>query len=154
MASHLREDPRIDFISWKDNDGNHVLSENPNRKLTFSPKGKYTDRYHQVWDIRVDFSILDLSVNDQNEIKYGDYPDSLARLYGALHSHRGRFLVVDTKTEYEFIGEHSPTHLEGAGHGSLHKKDSLSPMIITGTDTYPKYERGVDFKEWILELTK
>ena len=29
---------------------------------------------------------MDLSINDQNRIEYGNYPDALARLYGALHS--------------------------------------------------------------------
>ncbi|ASN07428.1 phosphodiesterase [Virgibacillus necropolis] len=154
MASKLMDDSRISFIAWKDEEGNHVLSEESNKKLTFQPEGKYTDHYHQEWDISGDFSILDLSVNKQNEIKYGDYPDALARLYGALHSHKGRYLVVDAKPGYEFIGEHSPTHDGGAGHGSLHKRDSLTPMIITGTNTQPEHERIVDYKEWILELTK
>lgn len=78
----------------------------------------YIDDYHQEWDIIGDLSILDLSVNEQNEIKYGDYPDALARLHGALHSHQGRYLIVDAKPGFEFIGEHSLTHDGGAGHGS------------------------------------
>lgn len=153
MASHLIKDSRIGFIAWKDNKGNHVLSRESDSILTFQPNGKYRDQYDQVWNIRGDFSILDLSVTGHNNIEYGHYPDALARLYGALHSHKGRYLIVDAKPSYEFIGEHSPTHLGGGGHGSLHEEDSLTPMIIAGTDTAPKQKRVVDFKEWILELT-
>jgi hypothetical protein len=87
-----------------------------------------------------------------NEIQYGDYPDALARLHGALHSHEGRFIIVDAKPGYEFIAKHSPTHLGGGGHGSLHKDDSLKPLLIVGTDNKPQYNRLVDFKNWILNL--
>ncbi|MFD1040679.1 alkaline phosphatase family protein [Virgibacillus byunsanensis] len=154
MISDLIGDPRIEFISWKDLEGNHVSAQNSDGKLTFRPDGVYTDLYDQSWDISGDFSILDIAMNDQSEITYGDFPDGLARLHGALHSHKGRYLIIDAKPGYEFVGEHSPTHLGGAGHGSLHAKDSLTPMIIAGTDTQPKFKRIVDFKEWLLEITR
>ncbi|MFD1417109.1 alkaline phosphatase family protein [Oceanobacillus jeddahense] len=153
MISHFIEDPRIGFIAWKDNKGNHVLTEESDSKLTFQPNGNYTDQYQQNWELTGDFSALDLSVNNKNRIEYGEYPDALARLYGALHSHQGRYLIVDAKPGHEFIGEHSPTHPGGGGHGSLHEDDSLTPLIITGTNKTPKHRRTVDFKEWILELT-
>ncbi|WP_308216649.1 alkaline phosphatase family protein [Pseudalkalibacillus decolorationis] len=154
IASQLKKDPRIGFIAWKEDNLNHVASEGSNQRLTFRPKGNLKDKYEQSWELRGDFSVLDLSINDQNEIKYGQYPDALARLFGALHSHQGRFVVVDAKPGYEFVGEHSPTHLGGAGHGSLHQQDSISPIIISGTDQRPKHNRVVDFKNWMLQLTK
>ncbi|MFC4024370.1 alkaline phosphatase family protein [Oceanobacillus longus] len=153
MISHLVKDPRIGFIAWKDDNGNHVVSEESGDVLTFKPNGKYTDQYEQDWNLDGDISILDLFVDEENKITYWDYPDALARLYGALHSHQGRYIIVDAKPGYEFIGEHSPTHLGGGGHGSLHKDDSLTPMIITSTDSTPKYERAIDIKDWILKLT-
>ena len=80
-----------------------------------------------------DHSILNLSIDSGGQIEYGDYPDALARLYGALHSHEGRFIIVDAKPQYEFIEKHSHDHAGGAAHGSLHKIDSVVPLIIAGT---------------------
>lgn len=153
MASHLIEDDRIGFIAWEDDTGNHVISGDSDEQLTFNPQGQYVDEYNQEWDLSGDFSILDLSVKGENRIEYGVYPDGLARLYGALHSHDGRYLIVDAKPGHEFIGDYSPTHLGGGGHGSLHEQDSLTPLITTGTIIEPEHKRIVNFKEWILELT-
>ncbi|MMZ63033.1 hypothetical protein D1872_252690 [compost metagenome] len=60
--------------------------------------------------------------------------------------------MVTASPGYELVGENSPTHLNGGGHGSLHKQDSLVPMIVTGTDTAPKHLRIVDIKDWVLQL--
>lgn len=154
IISELKKEERINFIAWKEDNINHVVTAELNEKFTFSPKGKYTDPYDQSWKLNGASSILDLTINEQNEIQYGDYPDALARLHGSLHSHESRFIVIDAKPDFEFIGKHSPTHLGGGGHGSLHKEDSLSPLIIVGTDSKPQHNRLVDFKDWILELLK
>ncbi|WP_408010543.1 alkaline phosphatase family protein [Pseudalkalibacillus sp. A8] len=154
VVSELKEDPRINFIAWKNGQLNHVVSTESDRELIFSPGDSYKDDYKQKWDLDGDLSVMDLKINEGNKIEYGDYPDGLARLYGALHSHEGRFVIVDAKPGYEFVDSHTPTHIGGAGHGSLHKDDSITPLIITGTDETPRYERVVDFKEWIISMTK
>ena len=154
IISELKKDERISFIAWKEDDVNHVVAAGGEEKLTFSSDGKYTDPYNQSWALNGAGSVLDLTINEQSEIQYGDYPDALARLYGALHSHEGRFVVVDAKPGYEFVGKHSPIHAGGGGHGSLHKDDSLTPLIIVGTDSKPENNRLLDYKNWILELTK
>lgn len=152
LISELKKEERIGFIAWKEDDMNHVVAAGLDKKLTFSPNGKYTDPYDQSWELNGVSSIVGLTINEQNEIQYGDYPDALARLHGSLYSHESRFVVVDAKPGYEFIGKHSPTHVGGGGHGSLHKDDSLTPLIIVGTDSKPQHNRLVDFKDWILEL--
>ena len=93
-------------------------------------------------------------INNNNQIKYGDYPDGLARLYGALNSQKGDFLILDAKPGYEFIGESSPEHTGGGAHGSMHKNDSLTPIIVTGTNKSMDNLRIVDLKKWILDLLK
>ncbi|OMP67360.1 alkaline phosphatase family protein [Domibacillus epiphyticus] len=150
----LKSDSRIGFIAWKKNNTNFVMAKGFDKPLTFSPNGPYTDQYGQSWKLNGDHSILDLSINNQNEINYSDYPDALARLHGALHSHKGRYIIVDAKPGYEFVGKQSPDHAGGAAHGSLHKLDSEVPVMIAGTDQKPKNYRLVDFKDWIVELTK
>ncbi len=34
----------------------------------------------------------------------------------------------------------------------LHKVDSVVPLIVTGTDDKPTFNRLVDMKEWIIRL--
>ncbi|WP_252502190.1 alkaline phosphatase family protein [Sporosarcina sp. Marseille-Q4943] len=154
VASQLRKDPRVGFVSWKDKGMNFVVNAKSNEQFLFYPNGNSKDPYDQQWTVDGDLSILDLSLGQRQNIIYNTYPDALARLNGALHSHKGKFLIVDAKPGYEFKGERTPLHLGGAGHGSLHYDDSISPMIVAGEDSLPKFKRAKDFKGWILEMTK
>lgn len=152
IVNLLKEDKRIGFIAWKDKQMNHVVSPQSDEEFTFSPRGSYVDEFKQSWDIDGNASILDLKVYNGGRLEYQDYPDPLARLHGALHSQEGRVIIVDAKPSYEFVEEHSHDHAGGATHGSLHKVDSIVPIIVTGTNEFPKYNRLVDVKEWILKL--
>lgn len=151
VIRELNRDPRIAFISYKDGQEN-VVQNIRGHKFSFSPGGLHTDLYGQEWNCRGDASILDIQM-DGRQIHYGDYPDALARLHGALHSHEGRFLIVEAKPEYEIIESHSYDHSGGGAHGSLHKIDSLVPLIVAGTEERPTTPRMVDLKEWIIRLT-
>lgn len=153
VAAKLTGDSRIGFVAWSENGINYVASAHSDRLFSFSPNGDYVDPYQQTWSIDGDETILGLTTNDQNDIQFDDYPDALARLHGALHSHDGRFLIADALPGYEFIAKHTPKHIGGAGHGSLHKLDSTMPFIIAGTNVEPDYRRLVDFKQWVEALT-
>ena len=151
IVNILKKDERIGFIAWKDEQKNHVVSPQSDEEFTFSPKGSFVDEFEQSWDMNGNTSILDLKVLNGGRIKYQHYPDPLARLHGALHSQEGRVIIVDAKPSYEFVEEHSQDHAGGATHGSLHQIDSIVPIIVTGTNDFPKYNRLVDVKEWILK---
>jgi len=152
IVSKLKEDARIDVIAWKENDGVSVISSDKQGKLFFKPNGKYTDLYNQTWHIEGDFNLLDVTYLHNSILTYGDYPDALARLYGAVHSHDGKYIVVNAKPGYEFQSQLTPLHLSGAAHGSLHKQESLVPLIVAGTNEQPKHSRMVDLKEFIWRL--
>ena len=94
---------------------------------------------------------MNLTITEKG-LKYGDYPDALARLNSSFYSHEGEYIIICAKPGYEFIGEGSPTHVNGAAHGGLHKQESLVPMIVNGTDSTPKYLRIKDIKDWLLTL--
>lgn len=151
LAALFQEEERIDVIAWREEDRIQVRGGGKESTLAFQPNGPHKDRYGQAWMLDGDVSLLDIRKTGE-EIEYGDYPDVLARLYGALYSHAGRYLVLTARPECEFVGESSPNHRGGAAHGALHKEDSLVPMIICGTDSAPKHPRLVDMKEWILRL--
>ncbi|HWO96006.1 MAG TPA: alkaline phosphatase family protein [Bacillus sp. (in: firmicutes)] len=152
IAKTLQNDDRIDVIAWKEGEAIKVISGIKAGELIFQSNGEYMDQYGQSWSVRGDLEILDLTFKN-NEMLYDTYPDALSRLQSALTSHEGSYLVINAKPGFEFIGESSPTHVGGASHGGLHKQESLVPMIVTGTNSSPKYLRIVDLKDWILTLT-
>ncbi|MBD8037853.1 alkaline phosphatase family protein [Solibacillus sp. A46] len=152
VVRNLKGEERIGFIAWKDDQTNYVVNSVSDEELTFSPNGKYVDDYEQSWQIAGNTSILDLQLTNEGHIQYQDYPDALARLHGALHSQLGRVIIVDAKPSYEFIEKHSHDHAGGGAHGSLHRADSIVPMIVTGTNESPLPNRLVDVKKWILQL--
>ncbi len=152
IVERLKSDNRIDIIAWKNEDNIHIESGMRSGSLNYSPNGAYMDMYKQTWSIVGELELLDLTVSDDKKLFYGDYPDALARLSSALHSHSGRFIVVNAKPGCEFKAQSTPFHLGGAAHGSLHKQESLVPLLIAGTTAKPKFRRFVDMKEFILQL--
>lgn len=153
ITKRLKNDHRIDIMAWKDEDSIHVVSGMREGSLTYCLSGEYTDIYNQTWNIEGNPELLDLNVTNDKKLSYGDYPDALARLHGALHSHSGRFIVVNAKPGCEFKAQSTPFHLGGAAHGSLHKQESLVPLVIAGTNDKPNFPRFVDMKELVLRLT-
>ena len=152
IIEQLKNDERIDIIAWKNESSIHVESGMKEGSLKYRPSGKFTDIYNQSWSIEGDAKILDLNLTTGKRVTYGNYPDALARLNSVFNSHSGRFIVVNAKPGCEFKAQSSPVHLSGAAHGSLHKQESLVPLIITGTEEKPIYPRVVDIKEFIIRL--
>ena len=151
LADLLRKEEKLDLIARRENKDIYVTAGKSDKEFSYRPGGRYTDEYGQSWTLEGDPKVADLTITG-NRISYGEYPDVLARLYGAMNSHEGRYLVVTVKPGYELITESSPTHIGGGAHGSLHKKDSLVPMIVTGTEKRPRTLRIVDMKDWLMEL--
>ncbi|WLD91599.1 alkaline phosphatase family protein [Alkalihalobacillus sp. AL-G] len=151
ISDLLLADERIGFTAWKENDGIIIKSPEDNEALLVKNDGDYEDDYGQSWSIQGDPAVLDVSMNE-NQIQFGNYPDAFSRLYGSLFSHDARFLIVDAKPGHELISEKTPTHIGGAGHGSLHRLDSTAPMIIIGSEQSPDSMRHVDLKQYIMTL--
>ncbi|MNP18795.1 hypothetical protein D3C76_1112920 [compost metagenome] len=153
IAEVLKVEPRIDFISWKENEWIHVIQAGTSKKFKYKPNGGIRDTYGQAWTVADDPDVLDLQINKHtNTLQYREYPDVLKRLYGALNSHEGDFLVVSAKEGYELAGHRSPKHEGGGGHGTLHKTETMVPMIISGTNKKPEHLRIVDLQSYILRL--
>ncbi|MBP2257752.1 alkaline phosphatase family protein [Virgibacillus alimentarius] len=154
VVQQLKKDQRIDVIAWKEEGMIHVESGKHENSLTYRSGGDYMDLYEQTWHLEGEQDLLDLHVTKDKKVTYGDYPDALARLRGVLHSHSGRFIVVNAKPGCEFKAQSTPFHLAGAAHGSLHRQESLVPLIIAGTEAKPAFARMVDLKDFILRLRK
>lgn len=152
LISLLKQDERIDLITWREKDWIHVLNRDKDLVVRFRPGDQWKDPYNQSWEIQGNAQALDIQTDDkQHTLLYGDFPDPFSRLWGAFHSHPGRFMIVNAKPGYELAIQPSPTHPGGGGHGSLHKTDSMVPLIITGTSLKPPYKRLVDLKKFVIQ---
>lgn len=150
VIEKLKIEPRLDLIAWKENDWIHVESGQKEGRLSFRKGGPLIDKYEQTWDVTGNLSLMNLRIVNNSRIEYNLYPDGLMRLWAVMDMD-DRLIVINAAPGYEIIDTWSPTH-KGAAHGSLHKDDSLVPMIVCGTDKKPKHLRIVDFKDWIIDL--
>ncbi|SDJ10079.1 alkaline phosphatase family protein [Salimicrobium halophilum] len=154
IAETLRTDERIGFVAWRNGRDITVRCARTMETFSFRTGEDCIDEFNQKWSINGDPGVLDITIGDRGQLEYGNYPDALGRLSAAFYSHEGRYLVVDALPGYEFQVKGSPTHKGGASHGSLHKDDSLVPMIVTGTTTSPEHKRIVDLKQWLLSMIR
>ncbi|MFM1651483.1 alkaline phosphatase family protein [Brevibacillus sp. B_LB10_24] len=152
LVEAVAGDERIDLIAWKETEWVRVRRGGTERTLSFRKGGDKRDCYQGEWTIQGDWQVLDLKESFGGGVDYGDYPDVMSRLYGALFSQTDQVVVVTAAPGFEFLSECSPTHLGGGSHGSLHKRDSLVPLLIAGASrpmTHPA--RIVDVKAFILQ---
>lgn len=150
LASEVGADQRVDLIAWKEDGWINVTKGGAGTGFKYKPGGKVVDRYGQAWTFSGDATLLDLHLEGKDSgLRYGKYPDALRRIYGALQSHKGQFLVVTAKEGYELKGHSSPTHAGGGGHGSLHETESLIPFIVWGAKEKLASRRVVDIKAYI-----
>lgn len=148
----LSAESRIDVISWKEKGGVRVREGGSGRELFFAPDGPMPDKYGRSWKMEGEERVLDVKVSD-DVIHFGDYPDAFSRLYGALYSQDIPLIAVTARPQYEFKSRFYPTHQGGGSHGSLHKHDSLVPLIVAGTDeSVPQPPRLVDLKDYMIRL--
>ncbi|USG63839.1 alkaline phosphatase family protein [Brevibacillus ruminantium] len=144
-------DSRIDLIAWKEDRKVRVVRGGTKESLLFWKNGPYHDVYQQSWGCHGDLSVLDIRL-DGAQLSFDQYPDAFSRLYGALFSQAEQVIVLTAAPGYEFVSEAAPTHLGGGSHGSLHKRDSLVPLMIAGgSRPFTLPARLVDVKGYILE---
>ena len=152
LANRFRRESRIGIVAWREaGDWVTVRRNGIEGELRFKRTGKWTDPYGQSWTWKGNPEVLDLEV-DGNRIRFGEYPDAMQRLFSALSSHSGTYLVATSAPGYELAAHSSPTHAGGGGHGSLHRAESLVPVIVCGTNVLPERHRLVDLKSYILGL--
>jgi hypothetical protein len=152
IVEQLLPEGRIDLIAWKKDQGVIVKEGGSGRELFFAPGGSAADPYGSRWTLEGDLAVLDLRLR-ADRIHFGEYPDALSRLYGALYAQDVPVIVITARPRYEFYCRSYPKHLNGGCHGSLHRYDSLVPLFIAGTDRpIQDPPRLVDLKPFILQL--
>ena len=150
LVGLLSAERRIDLVAWKDGPWVNVL--NGGKALAFCRGGSDVDQYGAAWTVNGAWEVLDLRLDERGKISFDSYPDALSRLYGALFSQDGPLIVITAAPGYEFVSEHMPTHLGEGSHGSLHKQDSLVPLLIAGSKRpLARPARLVDLKSYVLQ---
>ena len=90
-----------------------------------------TDVFGNRWQIRGSLTAIDASVDDQNRITYGDYPNALERIASSFDDRRTGTLWVTAKLGHAFRLPKTSVHERGGSHGSLHRLDSTVPLIVS-----------------------
>ncbi len=97
--------------------------------MRFRPGPGPADPFGRSWELEGEPRALDMGIFD-GELRYGDYPDALERLWGCLHTPRCGDVVLSATPGYTF-GEVSGGYHKASDHGSLHAADS-NVFVLAG----------------------
>ncbi|RYD04630.1 hypothetical protein N752_14760 [Desulforamulus aquiferis] len=101
--------------------------------------------------LRGDLGCLDMGIMD-GAIKYGCYPNALERITGCLDNPNAGDMIVTAEPGYILGGEGGAFKVKIGNHGSLHREDSLVPLIISGTPQGIERPRLVDVVPFVKSL--
>ena len=119
----------IDLAAWRE-DGWGVVRR-LGRALRFRPASEGTqDASGRAWELSGDARAVDLDLTG-GELRDGEYPDALERLWGCLCSPRCGDVVLSATPGHTF-GEISGTFHDQSDHGSLHASDSNVFVLASG----------------------
>jgi hypothetical protein len=100
-------------------------------ELRFRPGDEVTDLRGAGWNLGGDPAALDLELSG-GRARSESYPDALGRLWSALSAPHAGDLVVSAALGYECVDWGGTSHVGGGSHGSLHRGDSLGPILFCG----------------------
>lgn len=153
FLERLTKDERIDHIIWREWEENKPIYKvqrgGKEGILSFTRNGPFVDDYMQDWWVEGDLGILDIK-NSNNKLTFDNYPDAFNRIASAFDAYSGSDIMLTAKIGYEFGGDEAPIHPGFGSHGSMHKLDSVVPLIISGSEYYLEKPRIVDIVPFIL----
>lgn len=129
----------VDLIAWLQRDASEqpieaVLRSPARGELRFAPGGDLRDGRDGRWRLEGELAVLGASVGPGNVLAMPDYPDALARVWAALMCPTSGEVLLSAAPGYEFVDWGGAAHLGGGSHGSLHRCDSLAPLLLCGID--------------------
>jgi Type I phosphodiesterase / nucleotide pyrophosphatase len=114
-------------------------------ELRFRPGGAVRDLRGGEWQIEGEPRALEAVLED-GRIASFEYPDALSRLWSALTAPHAGDLVLSLALGYECVDWGGASHVGGGSHGSLHRGDSLGPLLFCGCGPDDPRER----EQWSL----
>ncbi len=117
-----------------------AVVEREGSELRFRPGAQVCDLRDGGWDLSGEIAALDASIED-GVIRSDQYPDPLSRVWSALCAPHAGDLIVSAALGYECVDWGGSAHLGGGSHGSLHRGDSLGPLLFVGCGPESAAER-------------
>jgi len=125
--------------------GAAVVARRGGLEVRFRPGAGLTDLRGRSWEVSGDPAALDLEVSE-GQLLSESYPAALERLWSALSAPHAGDLVVSATLGYECVDWGGTSHVGGGSHGSLHRADSLCPLLFCGCGPASAGER----EQWSL----
>ena len=117
-----------------------AVVERGGEQLRFRPGDAARDLRGEGWDLDGDRAVLGTAI-EEGRLRSEEYPDPFARVLSALGSpHAGDF-IVSLAPGYEAVDWGGVSHAGGGSHGSLHRGDSLGPLLFVGCGPATSDER-------------
>jgi Type I phosphodiesterase / nucleotide pyrophosphatase len=161
VARRLAETDGIDLVCWLEDaaaaplsrsgtglpaaEGASAVVERGGERLRFRPGGDLRDLRGSTWSVEGEGKVLDLLVED-GVARSDEYPDPLTRVFAALAAPHAGDLIVSLKPGYEAVDWGGVSHAGGGSHGSLHRGDSLGPLLFVGCGPDDPHQR----QQWTL----
>ncbi len=144
VGRRLGEAEGIDLVCWLE-PGRTAVVERRGEQLRFRPGEGISDLRGVGWRIEGDLAVFDAAEED-GRIGSDEYPDPFARVFSALTAPHAGDLVVSLAPGYEAVDWGGVSHAGGGSHGSLHRGDSLGPLLFVGCGPDDPSER----EQWTL----
>jgi Type I phosphodiesterase / nucleotide pyrophosphatase len=161
VTRYLAETEGVDLVCWLEDaggaplhrlgtgmpagEGARAVVERDGERLRFRPGQEFVDLRGASWDLEGDPKVLQAVVED-GRISSDEYPDPLSRVFTALTAPHAGDLAVSLALGYEAVDWGGVSHAGGGSHGSLHRGDSLGPLLFVGCGPDDPGERA----QWTL----
>lgn len=136
--------PHVDQICWQEEGENQAFKPAIGARFAWRSGGPVADERGDRWTVSGDLRVFELRSSGSTLLE-GDYPDALHRVDAALRS--GPDLVVNANLGYEFTTGFT---MGRGNHGSLHRLDSMVPLVALGVEDLPVQPRITDLLGVIL----
>jgi hypothetical protein len=152
----LIADPRVDQVIWRADRvdssarGYHVATrERGSLHFWRGDDGPVsgTDVYGGQWSWRGELTAVDGHRAAGGRLEFGNYPNAFERIAGGLMAENSGHIWATAQPGHEFRFGNTSIHLGGGSHGSLHRLDSISPLLVAGAPAecrLPQHPRSVD----------
>lgn len=159
LKTSLLREPRIDqlIMASESDEFDFEVHTADRGELKFSrSEGQVLGRdvYGNGWVWEGSLDAVGATIED-GVVHYHDYPNALERIATCVGLPSAGDYWVTAKLGHEFALKETSVHVGGGSHGSLHRLDSLSPLIAAGLPSevqVPKFCRLVDVAPLCLDI--
>jgi hypothetical protein len=132
IAQIARAIPGVDLVMRRPAPREGAIVSEERGELRFAPGGDVQDLRGARWSVDGELAVIAGRVED-GVLHTPDYPDALARAWAALTCPTAGDVLLSATPGWEFVDWGGAAHVGGGSHGSLHRSDSLAPLLWCGT---------------------